>query len=148
MHSNNVPRVTYDIGGQRWVKDAPGFAEAIADAFEQRQRPRCLCLGGEDGKGIKMYVARLMDGYIVKRMPNTGSQHATSCPSYEPPAEFSGLGQLVGTAIVENPATGATVLKLDFPMTKLPGRSALTPAASATSSASSRAAYSKWIRND
>ena len=31
------------------------------------------------------------DGYIVKRMPNTGRLHAPDCPSYEPPAEFSGL---------------------------------------------------------
>jgi hypothetical protein len=85
-----------------------------------------------------MYVARLMEGYTVKRMPNTGSQHATSCPSYEPPAEFSGLGQLVGTAIVENPATGETALKLDFPMTKLPGRSTLPAAASASSSVASQ----------
>ena len=74
-----------------------------------------------------MYVARVLNGFTVKRMPNTGRQHATTCPSYEPPAEFSGLGPLVGTAIVENPATGMTTLKLDFPMSKLPGRAAQPP---------------------
>ena len=52
--------------------------------------PRCLCR--PDGNGIEMYEARLMNGYIVKRMPNTGSQHATACPSYELPADLSGLG--------------------------------------------------------
>jgi hypothetical protein len=130
------PQVVYDIGGQRWERDAPGFADAIAWAHAERLRPRCLCRADADadGQGIEMYVARLMDGYIVKRLPNTGSHHAPSCPSYEPPSELSGLGQLLGSAIVENPATGETTLKLDFPMTKVPGRSASPAAASASSS--------------
>jgi hypothetical protein len=75
--------------------------------------------------GIEMYVARLGDGFIVKRMPNTGSQHAPDCPSYEPPVEFSGLGQVLGSAITEDPATGETTLRLDFSMSKIAGRSAM-----------------------
>ena len=61
-------------------------------------------------------------------MPDTGSHHAPDCPSYEPPAEFSGLGQVLGSAITEDPATGETTLKLDFPLTKMPGRSTMPPA--------------------
>jgi hypothetical protein len=133
MQNATEPQVAYDIDGQRWVKDEPGFADAIVRAHEERLRPRCLCRPDADGQGIEMYVARLVDGYTVKRMPNTGSQHATACPSYEPSAEFSGLGQLLGSAIVENPTTGETTLKLDFSMSKLPGRSA-SPAAASTSS--------------
>ena len=75
-----------------------------------------------------MYVARLGDGYIVKRMPNTGSQHAPGCSSYEPPAEFSGLGQVLGSAIVEDPATGETTLRLDFPLLMISGRSTVPSA--------------------
>ena len=123
MHSDDLPHMVYDIGGRCWIKGAPGYAEAIAHAFEQRLRPRCLCRLNPEGQGIEMYVARLGDGYIVKRMPETGSQHAPDCLSYEPTAEFSGLGQLIGSAISENPATGETALRLDFPMTKMPGRS-------------------------
>lgn len=123
MHSDTVPPAAYEIAGKRWPKDAPGFSDAIAYAFEHRLRPRCLCPKNSDGQGIEMYVARLGDGYIVKRMPETGSQHAPDCLSYEPTAEFSGLGQLIGSAISENPATGETTLRLDFPMTKMPGRS-------------------------
>jgi hypothetical protein len=134
VHSATEPQVVYDIDGQRWVKNAPGFADAIVWAHEERLRPRCLCRPDADGQGIEMYVARCMDDYIVKRMPNTGSQHATACPSYEPLAEFSGLGQLLGSAIVENPATGETTLKLDFSMSKLPGRSASPAGTSASSS--------------
>jgi hypothetical protein len=77
-----------------------------------------MCLA----EGVEMYVARLAGdrGYIVKRMPDTGSHHAPDCPSYEPPAEFSGLGQVLGSAITEDPATGETTLKLDFPLARCP----------------------------
>lgn len=75
-----------------------------------------------------MYVARLGEGYIVKRMPNRGSQHAPDCSSYEPPPELSGLGQVMGSAITEDPATGETMLKLDFPLSKIPGRSTVPSA--------------------
>lgn len=138
VHEPSEPQVAYEIRGQRWSKDEPGFAEAVAQAHEQHLRPRCLCMSDTESRGIEMYVARLLDGYIVKRMPNTGSQHATACPSYEPPADLSGLGQLLGTAIVENPSTGETTLKLDFPMTKMPGRSKPPAASSNASSVSSQ----------
>jgi hypothetical protein len=111
----------YLVGGQQFRPDSAGFVEAIAAAHAEHHRPRCLCWQG----GIEMYVARLGDRFIVKRMPNTGSQHAPGCPSYEPPPEFSGLGQVLGSAITEDPATGETTLKLDFSMSKIAGRSAM-----------------------
>ena len=77
--------------------------------------------------GIEMYVARVGDRFIVKRMPNTGSHHAPNCPSYEPPPEFSGLGEVLGSAIAEDPITGETTLKLGFSMSKV-GDRATTPA--------------------
>jgi hypothetical protein len=128
-----VPSAIYEIGGQRFEIGSRGFADAVADAHAAHQRPRCMC----HVEGVEMYVARLGDGYIVKRMPDTGSHHAPDCPSYEPPAEFSGLGQVLGSAITEDPATGETTLKLDFPLTKMPGRSQLPPAAGEGDSVSS-----------
>lgn len=124
VHGITAPSAVYEIGGRRFEIGSRGFAEAIADAHAAHQRPRCLCLA----EGVEMYVARLGEGYIVKRMPDTGSHHAPDCPSYEPPAEFSGLGQVLGNAITEDPTTGATTLKLDFPLTKMPGKSQLPPA--------------------
>jgi len=123
-----APPAVYEIGGQRFEIGSRGFAEAIAEAHAAHQRPRCMCLRSGDGQGVEMYVARLGDGYIVKRMPDTGSHHAPDCSSYEPPAEFSGVGQVLGSAITEDPATGETTLKLDFPLTKMPGRSQMPPA--------------------
>ena len=118
----SAPVTVYEIGSQRFEVSSRGFAEAIASAHAAHLRPRCLCTP----EGVEMYVARLAGphgGYIVKRMPDTGLQHATCCPSYQAPSHQSGLGSLVGTAIIQNPATGITTLKLDFPMSKLPRRS-------------------------
>jgi hypothetical protein len=118
------PPSVYEIGGQRFEAASRGFAEAIAQAHAAHHRPRCMCLVD----GVEMYVARLAgtnEGYIVKRMPNTGSHHAPDCPSYEPPPESSGLGQVLGSAITEDPVTGETTLKLDFSMSKIAGRPAM-----------------------
>lgn len=123
VHGITAPSAVYAVGSRRFEIGSPGFAEAIADAHASHQRPRCMCLVD----GVEMYVARLGDGYIVKRMPDTGSHHAPDCLSYEPPAEFSGLGQVLGSAITEDPATGETTLNLDFPLSKMPGRSQMPP---------------------
>ena len=123
-HGITAPSAVYEIAGRRFEIGTRGFAEAVADSHAAHQRPRCMCLV----EGIEMYVARLGDGYIVKRMPDSGSQHAPGCPSYEPPAESSGLGQVLGSAITEDPATGETTLKLDFSMSKISGRAAMPTA--------------------
>ncbi len=121
------PLSAYEVDGERLDLASRGFAEAIADAHATHRRPRCMCVVG----GVEMYVARLSranEGFIVKRMPNTGSHHATDCPSYEPPPESSGLGQVLGSAITEDPATGETILRLGFSMSKITGRSAMPTA--------------------
>ena len=128
-----APAAVYEIAGRRFEIGSRGFADAVAEAHAAHQRPRCMCLV----EGVEMYVARLGDGYIVKRMPDTGSHHAPDCPSYEPPAEFSGLGQVLGSAITEDPATGQTTLKLNFPLTKMSGRSQMPPAGDEGDSVSS-----------
>jgi Protein of unknown function (DUF1173) len=119
-----LPQSAYRIGIRRFEADSPELASAIAGAHATHYRPLCLCMVD----GVGMYVAKLGNGFIVKRMPNTGRRHAPDCPSYEPPAESSGLGQVLGSAISEDPITGETILKLDFAMSKIAGRSAL-PAA-------------------
>jgi hypothetical protein len=114
----------YLFGTTRLSSEDEGFADELAAAHADRRRPKCLCLV----HGIEMYVARLAGadaGFIVKRMPGTGSRHAPDCASYEPPPEASGLGQVLGTAIKEDPATGETALKLGFSMSKLGGRATM-----------------------
>lgn len=135
-HAIGATTAVYEVLGRRYETTSPGFADAIATAHAERSRPRCLCVDG----GVEMYVARLArsdGGFVAKRMPETGSQHATDCPSYEPPAELSGLGQLLGSAICEDPQTGLTTLRLDFPLSKHPGRQQVPPSATGGDSAAS-----------
>lgn len=110
----------YDIDGQRLAVQAPSFVQAIARAHAMQQRPRCMCQPG----GVETYVARINGSYVVKRMPETGSQHAASCPHFEPSVGANGFGPLLGTAIREDPATGLTALRVDFSMSRSPPRRA------------------------
>jgi hypothetical protein len=123
-HGITAPSAVYEVGGRRFDCASCGFAEALIDAHAAHQRPRCLCVA----EGVEMYLARLGDRYIVKRMPGTGSHHAHDCQSYEPPTELFGMGQVLGSAITEDPITGETTLKLDFPLTKRPERFQQPPA--------------------
>lgn len=123
----SAPATVYEIVGQRFHIASNGFAEAIANAHTARQRPQCLCVP----EGVEMYVARLAGphgGYIVKRMPDTGCRHSADCPSYEPATKYSDLGQPLGSAISNDPATGQTRLRLGFPLIKISGRSQMPPA--------------------
>jgi hypothetical protein len=109
---------SYIIDGSRTCADAAGFQAALAAAYIANARPLCLCAE----PGIPMYIALLTDRYVIKRMPNTGSRHHPECDSFEPPLELSGLGEVSGSAIVEDASSGATLLRLAFSLTKRPGR--------------------------
>ena len=95
------------IRGRILQSDDPGLQDALAAIYETPERPRCLCVPG----GVEMYVA-FHHRYMAKRMPDTGSRHHPSCPSYEPAPQQSGLGELIGEAVLES--AGAVELRVDF----------------------------------
>jgi hypothetical protein len=123
----------YEIAGCSFLVDSPGFVQAMSRAHAMQQRPRCLCTPD----GVPMYVAKLGDGFIVKRMPETGCRHAPGCAHFELPAEANGLAPLLGTAIREDPTTGLTTLRLDFPLTGASGRSTASVAPTSAQAAAS-----------
>lgn len=110
----------FEIGGEIVEERAGDFFERLAAAHEKKLRPSCLCRI----PGLPMYVARIADHLVIKRMPLTGGAHDPQCESYEPPYELTGLGSLIGSAIQIDAATGAAALRLDFSMTKRASRSA------------------------
>lgn len=112
------------IDGVDFDAEESALDDRLATAFGRREHPLCLCCAD----GVPMYIARLGDRHILKRMPGTGSRHDPDCDSYEPPSALSGLGTVEGEAIVENVDDGTTLLKLGFSLSKLAGRTA--PAAS------------------
>lgn len=97
----------------------------LAEAHEHMSRPQCRCR--PDGVGVPMYVAKIGKHFVLKRMPNTGGQHAPGCVSYEVPPELSGLAQVKGAAIQEDVEAGTTTLRLDFSLLKTGTRPAPTP---------------------
>lgn len=67
-----------------------------------------------------MYVARHAE-YVIKRMPDTGRLHHATCPSFEPEPGTSGLGELLGEAIVEH-APEQVEIRTAFPLARVSGR--------------------------
>jgi hypothetical protein len=106
------------VAGRVWAADDPQLQDALARVHDTLERPRCLCVPG----GVEMYVARHRQ-FVVKRMPDTGSRHDPVCPSFEPEARQSGLGELMGMAVRER-EPGQVELMVDFPWTRLSGHSA------------------------
>lgn len=104
----------YEFLGQKIESTHPMFYEWLATAYQKRERPLCLCTG----QGIEMYIAKVGEKYIVKRMPNTGGEHAVDCESFETPLELSGKASLT-ESIKEDEESGMTAVKLDFPLTKV-----------------------------
>ena len=101
------------IRGRVLQSDDAGLQEALAAIHDTPERPRCLCVPG----GVEMYVA-FHHRYVAKRMPDTGSRHHPSCASYEPAPQQSGLGELIGEAVLES--AGAVELRVDFPWCRQP----------------------------
>ncbi len=106
----------FAIKGRVIAADDPQLQDALAHVYDTPERPRCPCVPG----GVEMYVA-LHRQFVVKRMPESGSTHHPGCPSYEPEVQQSGLGELVGEAVLES-EPGRVELRVDFPWTRMIGR--------------------------
>lgn len=119
---------TYRIESRTFTLGDADAPKILAGVHARRDRPLCLCRRPPP----QMYVARVGQHFILKRMPNTGALHAPACDSYEPPPELSGLGELQGAAIQEDIEKGVTTLRLAFGLAKQPGRT--TPEASGVES--------------
>ncbi|WP_331375358.1 DUF1173 domain-containing protein [Sinorhizobium chiapasense] len=102
------------IGEQALDEGTPELPSQLERAYALKLRPLCLC----KDPPVPMYIARLDGQYLVKRMPLTGRDHDAGCPSFEPPYELSGLGPLIGSAIQIDAASGSSLLKLDFSLSK------------------------------
>ena len=104
----------YIIQGKKMSVDDKGFQASLKNAYPKKLRPLCTC----KQPPVAMYIAQVNGHLIVKRMPNTGSDHDLECGSYEIPGGLSGLVQLLGSAIKETGADGLTALKFGFSLSK------------------------------
>ncbi|ENG7912689.1 DUF1173 domain-containing protein [Acinetobacter baumannii] len=111
------------VNGKEIDTQSENIQDILRQAYTEKQRPMCLCLPG----GVPLYIAKVNNSYIIKRMPNTGGSHSPGCVSYEPPHELSGLGEVLGQAIQENPEDGSVALKFDFALSKRGGKAPPPP---------------------
>lgn len=86
-------------------------------------REKCYCLCDSDEK-LPLYVARRNDVYVLARWPGTGALHTPDCDHYEAPDFLTGLGEVRGSAIIEDEDSGNTNLKFGFPLSRGPARAA------------------------
>ncbi|MHD0301034.1 MULTISPECIES: DUF1173 domain-containing protein [Rhodococcus] len=109
-------RRTFELYGHRITQtNNPDAQQLLAAAHTERVRPLCMCRND----GVAMYVAKVgPEKYVIKRMPDSGLEHAHRCASYLPPDELSGLGQVLGSAITEEADCGLTAIELGFRMSK------------------------------
>ena len=106
----------YFVRGRTFARADTALQDALAQVYESSERPRCMCVPG----GIEMYVAKHAE-FVIKRMPGTGHRHHPICDSFEPEAALSGLGELIGEAIVEH-APEQVELRTEFPLARVCGR--------------------------
>ena len=106
----------YFVRGRTFAGADAALQDALAQVYESSERPRCMCVPG----GIEMYVAKHAE-FVIKRMPGTGPRHHPIWDSFEPEAALSGLGELIGEAIVEH-APEQVELRTAFPLARVSGR--------------------------
>jgi len=130
MHAESI----YLVRGTRYRGDSPALKAALAGVYGTDERPKCLCVA----RGIEMYVAQHAQ-LVIKRMPGTGSAHHPSCPSYDASPNETGLGDLLGEAIIERGPERVEV-RLDFPLShvSVPRPAQAAPAPSQSVSAGKR----------
>ena len=94
----------------------PRLQQILARAYDDPNRPRCLCVPG----GVGMYIAKY-GLFMLKRMPGTGKEHAAACDSYEPDPDSSGLGYHLGETVLAKDHDQFEV-RADFALDRFEGR--------------------------
>lgn len=104
----------YSMSGNLYSDSDPNFKEALRHYYQGRVRPLCVC----QQPFSEMYICKINDDFYIKRMPNTGRNHALTCSSYEEPKFLSGKGGLDSNSITTDSDSGETTLKINFSLNK------------------------------
>lgn len=106
---------TFDVGSSQ------EFQDRLAEAHSRKQKAHCLCRKGEE---LPLYIARRYDKWVLARWPGSGADHATSCDHFDAPDTLTGLGQVRGSAVIDDEDSGETALKVGFPLSRGAARAA------------------------
>lgn len=108
----------------RSVAEGDDLQQLLGKAYAQKAQVLCECRKGTD---LPLYISHRNDRYVLARWPGSGARHATACDHYEAPDYLTGMGQVRGSAILDDETSGETALKLGFPLSR--GSARLAPAA-------------------
>ena len=111
----------YYVVDREMSANEDGFDVMVARAYTLKATVRCLCRRDVD---LELYISHRHGGHVLSRWPGTGPRHAPHCDHYEAPDHLTGLGQVLGSAIVDDIDKGETTLKFGFPLSKGPARAA------------------------
>ncbi|HET9644054.1 MAG TPA: DUF1173 family protein [Burkholderiaceae bacterium] len=106
----------YLVEGLRIGPGDSKWQATLERAYAHGIHPLCLCRSG----GVPVYIAQYRQ-FVVKRLPETGHDHHPTCPSYEPRPSESGLGEVLGEAVIERGPDQVEV-RLEFPLSRRIGR--------------------------
>ena len=113
----------YRVLGQV-VPEGERLQPLLAEAYARKMPVLCECRPGSE---LPLYIAHRNDRYVLARWPGSGARHATACDHYEAPDHLTGMGQVRGSAVIDDEESGETSLKLGFPLSR--GAARLAPAA-------------------
>jgi hypothetical protein len=114
---------SYHLLGREADPEDPRFEEMLAHAYSAKERPLCRCRSDVE---LPLYIAHRHGGYVLARMPESGPRHAPWCDHYDAPDHLTGLGQVRGSAVIEDEESGETSLKFGFPLARGAARAAPT----------------------
>ena len=113
----------YRVLGQV-VPEGERLQPLLAEAYARKLPVLCECRPGTE---LPLYIAHRNERYVLARWPGSGARHATACDHYEAPDHLTGMGQVRGSAVIDDEKSGETSLKLGFPLSR--GAARLAPAA-------------------
>ncbi|MDQ4422142.1 DUF1173 domain-containing protein [Sphingobium sp. DEHP117] len=113
----------YRIFG-RSVSEGEELQQLLAQAYAQKSPVICECRKTTD---LPLYISHRHNRYVLARWPGSGARHATACDHYEAPDFLTGMGQVRGSAVIDDETGGETSLKLGFPLSR--GAARLAPSA-------------------
>lgn len=135
----NATPGAYRLGDRDFARADPGFEPALALAYASRLRPRCLCRP----EGVEMYVSKLAQHYVLKRMPMTAHRHADHCVARHGVVAIEAAHDFRDPAVREDDE-GILHVSIDVPLDR---RAACAGSMSLTASASAEGGPPAWRRH-
>lgn len=83
----------------RSVAEGDDLQPVLREAYERKSPVHCECRKGTE---LPLYISHRQNGYVLARWPGSGARHAAACDHYEAPDYLTGMGQVRGSAVLDD----------------------------------------------